>query len=593
MAKVPIDKLSRISIAEEMSRKEKDIINPLKFLSNFEASASDNPETFLENLAHISQITYSDEEVENFIIRYMAEGVFRDNSLRDLIPLLYTAAGLTDNKKLMRRFKTERKAEVIKRMEDTPLFDAVYVTMEEIVKNEEVRKLARDIIFKKFPSSRKVYEEPTYKSMKGISEGMFRLMAFISLIQEYSPSVARIFAMSLLNDETDVKKPPLYTDGDIFIDGESILKNGVFEKYKKKRLGELCEYLEIPEEELEDLIRAEIEIQTTDVNLHVGDGIMQHMINQYLCLNHNIHQTWADAIYIQDLRYKTNKQLSSIALNYKPNLNSVIDAYYKGLINRFIRNDIVDGNTVNRRALLRYYKASPELDLNGIFFTYQMDRMLKMASCIMEEQYRNFNPEDYASKSTKTIKNSLVEELKQVSKEKDTEINALKAKVEQINLKLTADKDKSFVPYERKIKELEEKLAKKDMEIARLERAGRDKDTYIEFLESKDKDEPEGTASAVVDIEEMKKRKFLLVGGRYEMLRELAKILPNSKQVDRNTTSTINVSSIDNIVVFHDFIDHSTFYKVVNISREHNINLIYAKGSNMDKILQTIYDSMT
>lgn len=85
------------------------------------------------------------------------------------------------------------------------------------------------------------------------------------------------------------------------------------------------------------------------------------------------------------------------------------------------------------------------------------------------------------------------------------------------------------------------------------------------------------------------KMKFIIVGGRWEINRELQELCPNTKVIYNKTDSKINVKRYDFVVFFTDYCTHGIYSWYINQCRIHNVPTLYIQGSNMAKIKKALF----
>lgn len=89
-------------------------------------------------------------------------------------------------------------------------------------------------------------------------------------------------------------------------------------------------------------------------------------------------------------------------------------------------------------------------------------------------------------------------------------------------------------------------------------------------------------------LDEIQRKKILVLGGRDETRRELSKILPKAVFIDTETRKE-PTTDFDCLFIFNMFLNHSLFFKYIKIARKNNIPVGYTPSTNMDRILSDIY----
>lgn len=111
---------------------------------------------------------------------------------------------------------------------------------------------------------------------------------------------------------------------------------------------------------------------------------------------------------------------------------------------------------------------------------------------------------------------------------------------------------------------------------------------YINLLEK-----PEEIISEDIQInkEELYNKKILFIGGRIEIVRELKKLFPLGVFTS-NENDNVNMSNVDSIVMFPKFMNHSLYYKYVNLARQTKMQIIYCNMNNLEQVLKKISISL-
>lgn len=97
-------------------------------------------------------------------------------------------------------------------------------------------------------------------------------------------------------------------------------------------------------------------------------------------------------------------------------------------------------------------------------------------------------------------------------------------------------------------------------------------------------------------IEDMKKYleglKIIIIGGHSNWRSKMKQEFPDWTYVDAAVSGTIEgsiVKNADRVYFFTDTISHSTYYRYMNIVREHGVDFGYIHGVNIDKNVQAMY----
>ena len=167
-------------------------------------------------------------------------------------------------------------------------------------------------------------------------------------------------------------------------DGTNIVKTGAFEKYKARRIKEICEYLGIEEKQFRSYFVEEMKITDSEMGtkLDSSNGSFENLISARLIGNHLGGISWAGELYYHNRLGRSSKP-------YEPDIDEVIDAYYVGL---FLKCKSDETKDCHRVAMMRDYKSdSPETDWLGLCATYQQDRIIKMMMNMQRKYYEDFS----------------------------------------------------------------------------------------------------------------------------------------------------------------------------------------------------------
>ncbi len=100
-------------------------------------------------------------------------------------------------------------------------------------------------------------------------------------------------------------------------------------------------------------------------------------------------------------------------------------------------------------------------------------------------------------------------------------------------------------------------------------------------------------------IDDMKKYlsslRIIIIGGHSNWRSKMKQEFPNWTYVDADVSGSIDgviVKNADRVYFFTDTISHSTYYRYMNIVREHGVDFGYIHGVNIDKNVQSMYSEL-
>ena len=142
-------------------------------------------------------------------------------------------------------------------------------------------------------------------------------------------------------------------------------------------------------------------------------------------------------------------------------------------------------------------------------------------------------------------------------------------------------KDENRV-YESNIRALEKSNDRLSDENTELKKRIQSYEDYLAAINTNEEaDEGE------IDEFALATHKFLIIGGRTEVINDLRGKLP-SAVFTNNETDNVNVDNIDCIVMFTKFMGHKLYYKYISYAREYGIKVIYVASTNTERILKHI-----
>ena len=517
-----------------------------------------------------------------------------DSPTYDILAKMYDYANLNSNKELVRRLNKRRNLST--NIQSSVYEDAAYIVAERIVEDKTgvLKDLYVDLMQKKFPNVKALIDKinPTDDivearlKLKNPNERL-PMLALISLKYDVDemPSLDRFAQYNNYWED-------LFTDDNgcmdertlVLKDGTNIVKTGAFEKYKARRIKEICEYLGIEEKQFRSYFVEEMKITDSEMGtkLDSSNGSFEHLISARLIGNHLGGISWAGELYYHNRLGRSSKP-------YEPDIDEVIDAYYVGL---FLKCRSDETKDCHRVAMMRDYKSdSPETDWLGLCATYQQDRIIKMMMNMQRKYYEDFSFKHTLSGDEKVRYDDIISTLQEKCEAKENYIRNLKNDLETIQMRERSASNKNYQEYEQKIKQLQKQLEEKEREITKIKRQSADKDEYIELLEN-DEDEILEVENEI-DYEQLAKQKILFVGGLPETVNKVLSYFSFKKHIGKEYAGNIDVSVVSDVVIFYDFINHGLYYKVINVARDHKLNVIYCHGRNADRIISHIANNLS
>ncbi len=106
----------------------------------------------------------------------------------------------------------------------------------------------------------------------------------------------------------------------------------------------------------------------------------------------------------------------------------------------------------------------------------------------------------------------------------------------------------------------------------------------------------EDNVSDEIPVEDMKiflkELRIIIIGGHKNWRRKMKQEFPDWTYVDASVSGTLEASIVDNadyVYFFTDTISHSTYFKYMNVVKEHGVNFGYIHGVNIENNVRKIY----
>lgn len=312
----------------------------------------------------------------------------------DILSKLYYSANLYNNKALVKRLEKGRT--ITGRIQNMVYLDMTYIVAEKIV--EDTTGFLKDIYVSyftnKYPYVKRIFDntkpsDSILEQMKKVSKEYERalLLALISLKYDLDEMESLNFIakqmqyneLIFIDDNIGIDKYSM-----VLGDGTNIIETGAFEKYKAKRIGEICEYLGIEEKQFREYFVEEMKIVDSEEGTVIknSNGSFEHILTGRILSNHCGGTAWASTLYAYNRRGRKDAP-------YEPDTDEVINAYFSAL---FLRCRADDSKANNRVSMMREYKSgSPETEWRGLCHAYQMDRIIKMMMNLQRNAMKIFH----------------------------------------------------------------------------------------------------------------------------------------------------------------------------------------------------------
>ena len=418
----------------------------------------------------------------------------------------------------------------------------------------------------------------------------FRFLTYLIINSEFYEVYARILPEEIDNAvnwlsarrglESELNDYKVKFGGIESEDGEPVYASPVYKKYLRKRKDALATYLGIVPEQLSSFfINAfDADLQEEDLTYEIPDGDAGVAYSNALAV---VQGHYSPACWLQQIT--APKSIRKESAGYKPNVEYLIDQYYKKIVYRKWADSWKHDEPFSKMTLSRECTTDPAKDYINILYMYQMDTMYQMFVVQQEELYRTFSWDSFAHSSQKARNEQIILNLKETIKTKDNTIDSLTRELLVWKESNQRSVDSKAIDNIQAFKKIEKELQEKDAETERLREQLRVQNEYIEALTEEKEDDGEISA----DPQKLHGKRFLFVGHINEahpsLAHELRRNFPESVFIE-NLSDNLGGLQVDGIVYFITFVSHALYYKVRKDGCFNGIPYVYCRSCNADKV---------
>lgn len=180
-------------------------------------------------------------------------------------------------------------------------------------------------------------------------------------------------------------------------------------------------------------------------------------------------------------------------------------------------------------------------------------------------------------------------------KESNEEIEKLQQQLEQLKKenedlkKKLNNKEKEFLSDLRNIRE--ENDRKFNLQQEKIKEMLRQNIGWALMFQVITLEEHEDDLLYPYKLEALQNKRVLVLGGRDEVRREFAKVIPQAVFIE-NETQKIPTGKIDCIFIFNRYFSHKIFYKYIRFARKNDIPVGYTPSTNMERILSDLFQAV-
>ena len=363
---------------------------------------------------------------------------------------------------------------------------------------------------------------------------------------------------------------------------EKIFESVFFKKYISKRRVALAEYLGIKESDLATYIHSEMKAHIDENNLaQIRTGLVGTIESstKNIIANNNGGTTWYNLL---TGTYHKERQ----GYNYIPDVDMLIENYYKSYVTSRIIEEIENYNGFNKLTLSRgCIPASIEMDYSIILCMYEIQVAYKMFSIMQEQYYKDFSWEKITNQKLADRYEEIIRNLQEIIEEKEKQIQVISHKKDILSLQITAEFSKQTAPLVAENNKLLKQLEEKDSIIDGLKKQLQYQEEFIAELNSPEVERIDNT----YNLEFLQSKRYLFVGHISAALPELKHRFPNSLFMEMESFSLSGIE-VDGVVMLVKWMSHSMFYKIKSASNLTTVKNIMCNAKNIDIILQKMYE---
>lgn len=229
---------------------------------------------------------------------------------------------------------------------------------------------------------------------------------------------------------------------------------------------------------------------------------------------------------------------------------------------------------------------NPEEDYQAICYLYNVDIVYQMYRKMQEKYYSDFSWEQVTHKNVLTRNEAVINDLRNLVKNKDNKIVSLQRELQAINDKLSIEQDKELIKQIKEESKLNSVIEEKEAEIETLKKRLQLQNEFIEMLNSPIVEEP---VSQDVDIAKLQGKRYLFVV--YEnVFPELNKSFPDSVFMYNDRVAISNIQ-VDAIVMLVRYMSHSMLFKVKSTNQLQDIPIVYCCGTGVNSIYKDMLNA--
>jgi len=206
----------------------------------------------------------------------------------------------------------------------------------------------------------------------------------------------------------------------------------------------------------------------------------------------------------------------------------------------------------------------------------------------MQYSFENFSLERITHQDANSLLRAQLTDYTNMLNSKDLRLESLTNEVEALKTRNHALENDLYKESSAVISDYEKKLELSDKENLRLKEKLAAYEEYFALLSNDN--ELLVSPGEELDITEVIGKRMLFIGGRIELIQKLKYSFPSSVFVQDEITK-IDFSNFERVIMFPKFMNHSLFYKYINLARANKVDVTYCNSNNIEQVLNTIVAS--
>lgn len=396
---------------------------------------------------------------------------------------------------------------------------------------------------------------------------------------------------------------------------ENLLEEKMYKKYLQKRKNDICEYLNISQNQIIDVfyfaftnISSEFSYTKNITNFDFFEKKSMHInLPNFTTINKNIKEKSLK----NEFKGINNEAIQKAMSNVYYIIHNKCQHYLpieKKLFNDYFLDVLESSLLIHLKNTIMFDKQNRDWSLSMIIRLTQIDNMeyflLNLCNLFFENfliHYLEFHiillnkiNKDEDFNKDKSFKIKLKEKEDEILKLKEN-ISFLEYNKNKLNNELL-DKNKTISniqknvddKYKKQIYELEKQLDILNKKNVELENDNIELNEIRKTLLSLENEKEEVFDFSKIDLKQFEDKRYIFIGGRFELLKKLENIFPKGKFYHTKPQNGIDITKTDKIIIFPKNINHPMYWDAINLAKKNNIPFMFTLGTNLETIIKDI-----